>query len=868
MKKLFLLTLVLHLSLVAFKSQAQSWNTTGNAATTPGTNFIGTTDNKDFVFKTFNTEKGRLKSNGLWQFGATSNLAKIDSGGNLSFSGTAAYKVAGNKYAFQYAGNPNYGLFFNSTSLLYEFRTSTALSVFSIGANSGNGIFKGNLKIGAYTLPATDGTTGQVLQTNGTGTVTWQTVSGGANTSLSNLGVTAINTNLLPGFTLTYDLGSTAKVWRDVYTSGAIYHNSIKILQCPSTDNCFVGSNTGSINTGSNNTFVGGFAGYNNTSGSGNSFIGSGSGSFNNAGNQNTFMGTQAGGSNTSGSDNTMIGFSAGSISNGSQNCFYGSEAADFNSSGSYNSFYGYHAGYGNGIGSYNCFFGLSAGQNNTSANYNSFFGINAGYNTSTGGANTFIGETTGFANQTGTGNTFLGSSAGRIATSDNNTFLGAGAGRFTTTGLENSFTGYQSGYTNADGGWNVFNGAYSGYANSSGSDNTFMGKNSGINNTFGNDNVMIGFSSGSGNTTGSDNVFIGHLAHGSTSGITNSVAIGANAIVSSNNAIVLGANGISVGINTTNPTNVLDVFSSPATGGTVINAVSSVSSGNGAVLSCSNGTSAYGVWGVSSTGYAGYFSGNVTVTGVFNNPSDAKLKENIQPMVNALDKILLLNASTYTFKPEYDKMNLPKGTQNGFIAQEVEKVFPELVTINYDKSMDEKNPMEYKGINYIGMIPVLAEAIKEQQKEIETVKVSEQTQTQSQISDLQNENAELKNELAEMKQTMNDFQSALSQCCTNYQPSSGSHSSPLDMPKLEQNVPNPFSQNTIINYYLPQLAGAAVVKVYSLDGTELKSFAISKTGFGQIAISGNSLPSGVYVYTLIIDGKSIDTKQMILTKN
>ena len=154
-------------------SFAQTWNTTGNAGTIPSTNFIGTTDAKDFVFKTNSVEKGRVKSNGQWQFGASGNLAKIDSAGNLTFVGTAGYKVGGNKYAFQYSGNPNYGLFFNAQSLLYEFRTSTALSIFSIGANSGNGIFKGNLKVGAYTLPSTDGTIGQVLKTDGAGILTW-----------------------------------------------------------------------------------------------------------------------------------------------------------------------------------------------------------------------------------------------------------------------------------------------------------------------------------------------------------------------------------------------------------------------------------------------------------------------------------------------------------------------------------------------------------------------------------------------------------------------------------------------------------------------------------------------------------------------
>lgn len=185
MKKLiFLIAIAFAIDNALFTSSVSAqWSLTGNAGTTAGTNFIGTTDAKDFVFKTNSTEKGRVKSNGLWQFGATTNLAKIDSGGNLSFAGNAAYKVAGNKYAFQYAGNPNYGLFFNAQSLLYEFRTSTAASVFSIGANTGNGIFTGNLKVGAYTFPSTDGTSGQVLKTNGAGVLTWSADNSGTGTS-------------------------------------------------------------------------------------------------------------------------------------------------------------------------------------------------------------------------------------------------------------------------------------------------------------------------------------------------------------------------------------------------------------------------------------------------------------------------------------------------------------------------------------------------------------------------------------------------------------------------------------------------------------------------------------------------------------
>ena len=185
-KKIFLLALFsFQLSLFTIRVSAQSWNITGNTGTTAGTNFIGTTDAKDFVFKTNGIEKGRIKSSVAgWQFGTSgTNTAKIDSGGNLSFAGSAAYKVAGNKYAFQYSANPNYGLFFNAAGLAYEFRTSTAAPIFSIGANSGNGIFTGTLKVGAYTLPSTDGTSGQVLKTNGAGALSWSADNSGSGSS-------------------------------------------------------------------------------------------------------------------------------------------------------------------------------------------------------------------------------------------------------------------------------------------------------------------------------------------------------------------------------------------------------------------------------------------------------------------------------------------------------------------------------------------------------------------------------------------------------------------------------------------------------------------------------------------------------------
>ena len=74
-----------------------------------------------------------LQVKGGARIGTLANYLNVDSvTGNLSFVGTSAYRVAGNKYAFQYSGNTNYGLFFNSTSSLYEFRNGSAVPVFSV----------------------------------------------------------------------------------------------------------------------------------------------------------------------------------------------------------------------------------------------------------------------------------------------------------------------------------------------------------------------------------------------------------------------------------------------------------------------------------------------------------------------------------------------------------------------------------------------------------------------------------------------------------------------------------------------------------------------------------------------------------------
>lgn len=137
-----------------------------------------------------------------------------------------------------------------------------------------------------------------------------------------------------------------------------------------------------------------------------------------------------------------------------------------------------------------------------------------------------------------------------------------------------------------------------------------------------------------------------------------------------------------------------------------------------------------YGVYGTAvggATNYGVYCSGNGAYTGTWTQVSDIKLKKNIQPMAPALSKILQLKVYSYEFKtddPQYTAMNLDKGTHHGYISQELEQVLPELVRndvmVAPANERDKETKIEYKGVNYIEMIPILTKGIQEQQEMIQ----------------------------------------------------------------------------------------------------------------------------------------------------
>ena len=178
-----------------------------------------------------------------------------------------------------------------------------------------------------------------------------------------------------------------------------------------------------------------------------------------------------------------------------------------------------------------------------------------------------------------------------------------------------------------------------------------------------------------------------------------------------------------------------------------------------------------------------------------------------------------------------------------GFLAQEVKNVYPDLVYA-------DKNGI--LSVDYISLIPIIVESFKE---------------LDTRTSDY---NA-LKQDLQDTKTKLAELEKRLDQCCGKPTLKSAqdipSDGTTAQSPVLYQNVPNPFTQNTEISYYLPQAVKSATLFLYNMQGLQIKSIAINNRGNGKETINGSELKAGMYIYTLIADGKEVDTKRMILTQ-
>ncbi len=84
----------------------------------------------------------------------------------------------------------------------------------------------------------------------------------------------------------------------------------------------------------------------------------------------------------------------------------------------------------------------------------------------------------------------------------------------------------------------------------------------------------------------------------------------------------------------------------------------------------------------------------------------------------------------------------------------------------------------------------------------------------------------------------------------------------------LYQNTPNPFTEKTIIKYDIDsENFETAQILIFDMTGTLLKSYPINEAGTNQLTINGGELKAGMYIYSLIVNNKEVDSKRMILLK-
>ncbi len=148
-----------------------------------------------------------------------------------------------------------------------------------------------------------------------------------------------------------------------------------------------------------------------------------------------------------------------------------------------------------------------------------------------------------------------------------------------------------------------------------------------------------------------------------------------------------------------------------------------------GGYFSAYGGQTNYGIYsyGNDGTNYAAYFSGNVYITGTLSNASDVALKKNISDIPSPLGKLSQLKPKSYELRSnEIPELSLPGGRKYGFLAQDIETVYPELVSnvpVVVPNGKTTTGQKSYKSVDYIGLIPILVGCIQSQQTQIDALK-------------------------------------------------------------------------------------------------------------------------------------------------
>ncbi len=636
------------------------------------------------------------------------------------------------------------------------------------------------------TLSAGSATPNQVLSTDGTNLL-WKNASGGVGgTGTAGQVAFWVGASTLSGSSSLYwsnasgrlGLGTTTPAEQLELTGnlrlpattasvGRVVAGDFPFMHSYGTDNTFLGSfsgnftltggqNTGigdialaNLTSGADNTATGASALMATTTGGGNSGMGSGVLTYNTAGTFNSAVGyfalhlnTTAGRNTAVGvgalfaqdfanggaawdANNTAVGYEAlnqnnpTNTSTGVENTAVGAWALKANTTGAWNTATGYKSLDANTTGAFNAAFGHSSLAANTLGAENTGVGSGALGSNSTGAENAAFGYGALFQNQTADRNTALGwTSMNWNTTGTFNTAIGAASLVLNTTASRNTAVGADAlgaqGFDNGQTPWNSDNTAV-GYqalrlnqptADSNGVRNTAVGAFSLAANTTGLDNTALGVTSLSSNQTGFANT-----------------AVGVNAMVNNNTGnwnVAVG--GDALRDNTSGGGNIAIGHSSAA--GFNGNNQLFIGNGLGTLIWGDIDTKrvAIGMTGGSYQLQLATDSAGKPGGGSWANTSDARLKRDIHPLEGALDRLLRLRGVSFAWV--HPAAHGGHEVEQGFLAQDVARVFPEWVQEVAPQGEDARLVGPGEGVLALTLPfafdATLVEAIREQQALIE----------------------------------------------------------------------------------------------------------------------------------------------------
>lgn len=206
-----------------------------------------------------------------------------------------------------------------------------------------------------------------------------------------------------------------------------------------------------------------------------------------------------------------------------------------------------------------------------------------------------------------------------------------------------------------------------------------------------------------------------------------------------------------------------------------------------------------------------------------------------------------------------------------GFISQAVDTLIPGLVIDIIHPEVKDTNDVvlfpgdTIKALNYTGLVPLAIAGINELNTETIPLLISAINEQQNIIDSL---NAALNVRLSELESRMNNSGTGFRQSAPEEETVNqltGELSS-LQVIVLDQNMPNPFKEQTSISYFVPEEAGNAMMQFTDLSGRVIKTVELEK-GSGILTVFAQNLGSGTYSYSLIINGRVMETKRMVKTR-